>query len=216
MNIVLPLIHRRCHHVIFMPVCLLMLCILWPGYAAAHRVTVFAWAEGDTVHTESKFSGGKPVNGGEIIVYDLNGNTLLSGKTNEQGEFSFKIPKRTGMKIVIQAGMGHRGEWLLSEDEIAPDETKAEAAVSQESSPGTSEAQATPSAVSLDQVRDVLNQSLDQKLSPVLKMLAESHDKGPTLRDILGGIGYIFGLMGVAAYIQFRRERGEGTKREKG
>lgn len=27
--------------------------------AYAHRVTVFAWVEGNRIHTESKFSGGK-------------------------------------------------------------------------------------------------------------------------------------------------------------
>lgn len=190
--------------------------MLWPGSAAAHKVMVFAWVEGETVHTESKFSGGKPVKEGEILVYDLDGNALLSGKTNEQGEFSFEIPKKTGMKIVIQAGMGHRGEWLLPADEIAPHATKTETAVTQETPSGMSEAQTTASSVSLDQIRDVVNHSLDRRLSPVLKMFAESQDKGPTFRDILGGIGYIFGLMGLAAYIQFRRKAGEGTKRDKG
>jgi nickel transport protein len=34
-------------------------------------------------------------------------------------------------------------------------------------------------------------------------MLAEQTEAGPNLRDIIGGIGWIFGLIGVAAY--FRR-----------
>jgi nickel transport protein len=79
-----------------------------------------------------------------------------------------------------------------------------------------SEARATTSSVSLDQIRRVLDQSLDQRLNPVLKMLSESRDKGPTLRDILGGIGYILGLMGLAAYIHFRRKAGEITGKNKG
>jgi nickel transport protein len=193
-----------------------MLSVLWPGNVAAHRVMVFAWVEGDTVHTESKFSGGKAVNGGKILVYDLDGNPLLSGKTYKQGKFSFKIPQKTGMKIVIQAGMGHRGEWTLPLSEIAPHEPKPEPAVSQETPAGMSEAGVPASSVSLDQIRRVLDQSLDQRLNPVLKMLSESRDKGPTLRDILGGIGYILGLMGLAAYIHFRRKAGEITGKNKG
>ena len=47
-------------------------------------------------------------------------------------------------------------------------------------------------------------------------MLAESRDKGPTFRDVLGGIGYIFGLMGLAAYIHFRRKAGEISGKNKG
>jgi nickel transport protein len=216
MDTLLRFICRRHHQIIFVSECLAVLTVLWPGYAAAHRVTVFAWVEGETVHTESKFSGGKPVNGGEILVYDLDGNPLLSGKTNEQGEFSFKIPKKTGMKIVLQAGMGHRGEWTLPLSEIAPHEPKPEPAVSQETPAGMSEAGVPASSVSLDQIRRVLDQSLDQRLNPVLKMLSESRDKGPTLRDILGGIGYILGLMGLAAYIHFRRKAGEITGKNKG
>ena len=209
------------HQIIFGSACLFMLCLLWSGSAMAHRVTVFAWVEGETVHTVSKFSGGKRVNGGEVFVYDLNAgeknlSPLLSGKTDSQGEFSFKIPKKTAMRIVIQAGMGHRGEWTIPLSEINPREPSPETPVSQEDRHGTSEEGAAASAVNLGQMRHALEQSLDQKLSPVLKMLAESQDKGPTLHDILGGIGYIFGLMGLAAYMHFRRKAHEIKAQKKG
>ncbi len=84
----------------------------------AHRAIIFAWVEGEKIFTESKFSGGRPVKQGDIIVYDLEGNQLLKGKTDDQGEFSFVIPKKTAMKIVLQAGMGHRGEWVIPLKEI--------------------------------------------------------------------------------------------------
>ncbi len=47
-------------------------------------------------------------------------------------------------------------------------------------------------------------------------MFAESRDKAPTLHDILGGIGYILGLLGLAAYIHFRRKTREMDARKKG
>ena len=72
------------------------------------------------------------MNGGEIVVYDLAGKQLLSGKTNADGEFSFKIPGKTGLKIVIQAGMGHQGEWTIPAEEIAPTEPAPKPAVSPE------------------------------------------------------------------------------------
>ena len=185
---------------------LTVFCMLWPGAAAAHRVNVFAWVEGNTVHTESKFSGGKRVNGGEIVVYDLEGKELLSGKTDAEGNFSFKMPGKTGMKIVIQAGMGHRGEWTIPVSEIAPPEPEPGPAVSEKAPPPMSKPQVGTSSVSLEQIRGVLEKSLDQRLNPVLKIFAESQDKGPTLPDILGGIGYILGLMGLAAYMHFRHK----------
>ena len=48
----------------------------------------------------------------------------------------------------------------------------------------------------------------EYKLKPVIKMLRESTNRGPTISEILGGIGYIFGLMGVGAYFHYRRKKG--------
>ncbi len=91
--------------------------------ALAHRVIIFAYTEGDTVHTESKFEPGGPVQHGKIIVQDAkSGKQLLTGDTDTQGKFSFTIPaeaksQKMDLKIVIEAGMGHRGEWLLKADQ---------------------------------------------------------------------------------------------------
>jgi nickel transport protein len=85
--------------------------------ALAHRVLVFAFTEGDTVHTESKFVPKTPVRQGKVTVLDQKtGKELLTGQTDDQGKFSFKIPpeaQKTDLKIVVEAAMGHRGEWLL-------------------------------------------------------------------------------------------------------
>jgi hypothetical protein len=84
----------------------------------AHRINLFAWVEGDTVYVESKFSGGKTVKAGKIIVSDPQGTELIKGTTNEKGEFSFRIPKKTELKIVLLAGEGHRAEWTIPLAEI--------------------------------------------------------------------------------------------------
>jgi hypothetical protein len=103
----------------------------------AHRVILFAWAEGDTVYVESKFNSGKKVKAGKIIVTDPQGTELVKGTTNEKGEFSFKIPKKTDLKIVLLAGEGHRGEWTLSLAEI--EMPAAEKAPVPEKGPGAKE-----------------------------------------------------------------------------
>ena len=67
---------------------LMMIIFFWVTVDAhAHRVTIFAWVDGDTVHTQSKFGGGKKVNNGQINVYDPDGNLVLTGNTDENGEF---------------------------------------------------------------------------------------------------------------------------------
>ncbi|MBW1707211.1 MAG: hypothetical protein JRJ86_18970 [Deltaproteobacteria bacterium] len=183
-----------------------------PGSASAHKAMIFGWVDGDTIYTESKFSGGRRVKGGEVVVYDLDGNQLLKGKTSDKGEFSFKVPKKTGMKIVLLAGMGHRGEWTIPLDEIqtvAAGQTGV--ALSEETTIEKPKKQARSAQVSgacSDAIRMAVEKALDEKLRPVMKMLAESREHGPSVTEILGGIGYILGLMGIAAYFNYRRKSG--------
>ena len=44
--------------------------------------------------------------------------------------------------------------------------------------------------------------ALDKKLAPVLRTLAEMQEQKIRLTDVLGGIGYIIGLVGIAAYFK--------------
>ncbi len=188
--------------------------------ASAHRVDVFAWVEGYTIFVQSKFSGGKKVQSGKITVIDPQGVELLSGLTNVEGEFSFKIPKRTDLKIVLNAGEGHRGEWTIRADEIAQlpagtaPETGAEEAgpAEQKKSAAKSsgaEATAVPDThLRPQELEAVIESALDRKLKPLIRMLADMQQKGPNVKDIFAGIGYIFGLVGVAAYVQSRKKKG--------
>ena len=100
---------------LFLVGCLLSLLI---ESVDAHGVNLFAWVEGDTVYVESKFSGGKKVKAGKIIVTDPQGTELVKGTTNEEGEFSFKVPKKSDLKIVLLAGAAHRAEWTISAAEF--------------------------------------------------------------------------------------------------
>jgi len=192
------------------------------GPVWAHNVAVFAWVEGDTVHVEGKFgSGRKPVNA-PVEVYDPQQNLLLSGVTDENGEFSFKVPGKTEMKVVLLAGMGHRGEWKipLSDLEAFSPGEAGEVDVSgsgQTVSPGpepamgiVAAADSLPAAtgfVTAAEMREAVEAALDKKLKPMMKLLIDAKQSGPSMTDILGGIGYIFGLVGMAAYAASRRRK---------
>jgi hypothetical protein len=87
--------------------------------ALAHNVTIFAQVKGNTVFTESKL-GGKPAKNASIVIKDMEGKQLLEGKTDEQGAFSFKtLPNRKGLKVVVNASMGHQAEWIISAEELS-------------------------------------------------------------------------------------------------
>ena len=188
----------------------MMACVLWTVPAMAHRSIIFAWVEGDRVFTESKFSGGKLVKGGEVIVYDLEGKQLLKGKTDDKGEFSFEIPKKTSLKIVLMAGTGHRGEWTIPVSELeGVAGAQAHKTSSQETAREKTRKQAEVSHLSSNEIRLTVEEALDKMLKPVMKILVELRENRPTFRDIFGGIGYILGLVGVAAYFNYRRKSRE-------
>jgi nickel transport protein len=181
---------------------------LWLEGVQAHSVTIFAWVEGDTVFSESKFSGGKKVKGGTVAVYDGKGDKLLEGRTNDDGEFSFNIPKKTEMKLVLQAGMGHRAEWTVPLEEIQPfSEKEADRSIVRQSA--VEAPHLTDSGLSASEAlkgRAAFDRTLEKKLDLIIKKLEEMKHRRPGFSDILGGIGYIFGLVGTAAYFHYRRK----------
>lgn len=177
--------------------------------AEAHKVSIFAWVEDGIVHTESKFSGGKRVKSGKVEVYDSQGNFLLDGLTDENGAFSFQTPKNTGLKIVLSAGMGHGNSWTLSRADIVGGDTETAAAAQTipVTNPDARSSSAPPaSGLSASDVEAIVARQLERKLQPLTRMLVEEREKGPTAGDIFGGVGYILGLVGLGAYIRYRKD----------
>jgi len=175
--------------------------------AFAHKVTIFAWVEGDTVHTESKFSGGRVAKQALIEVYDRTGKKLLAGRTDDEGRFVFKAPQQEDLRIVLVAGTGHRNEWVVKAEEFSGQTSSAadaETVRSHQPQPLVEAPLPGRIDVSREDLQTMIETTLDKKLQPVLHRLYQM-DEGPRLADILGGIGYILGLVGLGAYIHYRR-----------
>ena len=205
----------RCFMIIFLAT---LFCVSAGSRAFAHGVTIFAWIDGDTIRTVSKFSGGKRVKNSTVIIFDTQGNQLLEGKTDENGEFSCTIPQKTGLKIILKSSMGHMAQWIIAAEEINQDSIAANESVSvpivkaaEKTSSGdvvteTNKKSPNPAMLCLEpqEIRELIDESLDSKLTPILKMMAGSIDCGPKMTEIIGGIGYIVGLVGVALYFANR------------
>jgi len=172
--------------------------------AFSHKVYLFAWIEGDTVYTESYLSGKKKVRGGLVKVFDPAGRKLLEGKTDEKGKYSFKIPRNTDLRIVLEAAMGHKAEFLLKADEMPGIEKSQEPTTSNRKSEVPS---SSVVKVDIEQVKLLMEETLDSRLRPILRTLATiQEERGPGLTEIIGGIGYIFGVMGLILYLKGRKK----------
>jgi nickel transport protein len=198
----------------------IMLWLLFlPASASAHKVTIFAWVDVDTVHTQSKFSGGKRVKNTPVLVFDPKDVLLLDGKTDKNGMFSFKIPQKTSLKIVLKASMAHMAVWKIPVEALGGTEPKNAAKTdalqdSLKTSPDsvdieTHEQVSGSSTVTLGkrEIEEIIDASLDKKLAPITEILADSIHRGPGITEIMGGLGYIFGLVGVALYFANRKRK---------
>lgn len=216
--------YREPNYCVF--VSLLFLFFSFPTVTEAHKVNIFAYAQEGEIFAEGYFVDGSKSRNSLIEVLDAKtGEKLFEGKTDENGQMSFPVPRVTSLKLVLRAGEGHQGEYVLKEDEIRSampavkkqTEKKAEQKrsevyrQSQRQGDGQKEIEkkVAPS-VSPEDLEAVVEKVVDSKLQPVLKILLELQEKGgkPGLTEILGGIGYIIGILGVIAYF-----KGRGTNR---
>ncbi|MEW6571670.1 MAG: hypothetical protein AB1390_10970 [Nitrospirota bacterium] len=199
---------------------LFSLCIL-AKTADAHKVNIFAYADDGTVHAEGYFADGSKCRDCLVKVLDnKTGVVLLEGNTDDNGQFSFNIPRTTALKLILHAGMGHQNEYVLTEEEIRmamPGEAKKQTQQDGLNKKSISELKLSKKesdrvhntkslkATTRD-LEETIEKVVDKKLQPIMKILIKLQEKSekPGLTDIIGGIGYIIGIMGIIAYFKGR------------
>lgn len=172
--------------------------------AYAHKVNIFAYLESDRINVQGYFLDGKKARGGKVTVYSESGTLLSEGVTNEEGEFVFPMPVKQGIRIVLNAGEGHQAAYSFSADELTEgagnrastqgNVTPASANVTVESSLGALPVDAS------------LRRAVAEGILPLAKEVAELKERRAA-SDIIGGLGFIVGVIGLLAYFKASRKR---------
>ena len=188
---------------------LILIMLLTALPAAAHKVVLYAYVEGGQIVAEASYGDGSAVKEGKIKMFDESGQLLKEGVTNEKGVTSLDIPAKTNLKLKLEAGMGHQAEYTINKNQL-PDIQKNVSKTEENSKP-QSQLKETNSkkmdGISEEKLRTIISQELDKKISPLNKRIIQMEkDKGPGITEIIGGIGYIFGLMGLALYFKKGRK----------
>ena len=155
--------------------------------ALAHKIRCFARVEGDRVVGRAYATGGGAIKDRPVEVYGAGGRLLHRTRTDEKGKFAFVPPAREDLRIVVKAGPGHEAEYTVCGADLPPEPVASPA---QETAPG---------ARDLGAIRALVGQAVDEKIQP----LREDLDR-IRLRDVIGGLGYILGLTGLAFYLSAR------------
>ncbi len=204
--------------------------------ASAHRVNIHALQEGRVVKVHAYWVDGTDAQRAVLKAVDSNGKVVFQGITDDGGVCMFSLPQAGEYRLVFDAGMGHRAETLLEyrlpsdlkefgDEALAsfpPDGPSTGEAVS---SGGVSNA-GVGGRVHNDRFRldsgkvpatllMQIDAMLDRKLRPVLDELSglRERDNRIRIRDVTGGLGYILGLAGFAAWFSARKRRSENLMR---
>ena len=201
---------RRAHLLKF--VFALAALLLFSTPALAHKVNIFAYAEGTKVICEAYYPDGKKVMQSKVEVF-VGDEKVAEGKTDSEGVFSFEAKSRSDHRIVLEAGMGHRAEFTLKAGEL-PEELGSieENPESEKTKPDVESTTLEAVPVEMDEakLKKIIAGEVEKKVAPLRKMLAEAkreREKRSVL-DILCGLGIIFGLMGIIILVRSRKRKG--------
>lgn len=152
---------------------------LAPLSSVAHEIHVLAHAQGPKITGQATYRGGGAVKEAAVTALDAEGRELARTKTDAEGRYTIE-PRTTGKcRIVVDAGDGHGGDTTVaagaSKDEHLADHGHDGDVVA-------------------------LLRELHGEMNELHDELHEQEHR-VFFRDILGGVGFILGLTGVAFYV---------------
>ncbi len=172
--------------------------------ADAHRVGLYGALQGDQVVGEATFGKGRPCKACEILVLDHENKEIASGRTDQDGRFSIPVSLKgiQSITLVLEAGPGHRAQWQI----IVDDKAMAKREVS---TTGPSNISHPPlSSFDLKEIKAIIREEILKANSQIMAELQGLKERAPGPSEILGGIGYIVGLMGLFLYLKAKKDKG--------
>ncbi|MBJ7552000.1 hypothetical protein [Marinomonas ostreistagni] len=186
---------------------LTVLCMCSSFMVQAHNVISGVYAIGSTIEGEIGFSNGDmAAEGTEVIVFDSLGNELGRVKTDAEGLFAFEAKKRIDHFFYANMSSGHVMEEMLPADQLP--ESLSGDVISAENSDTKQASKATSMSTSgMDQaeLEAMIEKAVAKQVKPLRQELMQYQAKAG-MQDILGGIGYIFGLCGLGIWWRQRQK----------
>jgi nickel transport protein len=178
--------------------------------AFAHKVISSAWTDGKDIEGEVGFSNGDMAAPGTLVeVFDPDGNPIGTTKIIEDGLFRFTPNKSIEHRFRTNLGAGHVAEVIVTRDEL-PEHLQIGAPSQQTNTTGAATPPLTTQTLALPaDLQAMISKAVRKEVQPLRKEIASYKEKND-LQSIMGGIGYILGLTGIAFYMATRRKDKKG------
>lgn len=186
---------------------LALLACLLAAPAQAHLLKVFAFVEDGVVQGHAYFAGGSRAAGLAYTIGIPGSGEVARGTTGADGGFRYRAATRADHRVEVTTGDGHAADWTVRADELTglpaagpPAGPQAEPALPPPDGPTGGNAPAPPPDLAAEIERAVARQ-----VRPLREELLAWQERA-RFTDVLGGIGYIAGIAGLALWWRSRRQ----------
>ncbi len=171
---------------VFLPLASIIFFLGFCNNAFAHKVNLFCYFEDGYLVGEGYYSGGRPAQNAGIGIYSLKDNTPVANtQTDANGKFKVQLDYPDSVKVVMNAGQGHRCEFIV--------EQESNVAVENIDLPKDRQIQ-----------KSEIDELIEQKIKPLEAriMELEKQQSGPKAISIAGGVGFIIGIFSCIYFIK--------------
>ncbi len=175
--------------------------------AAAHLLKVFALVEGSMIKGTVYFARSAPARGARITALGPDDVVLAETRSGDDGSFVVPAGPPVDHRIVADAGDGHNAAFTIHAEEIAgPVDVPAGPTAAPAQPRADRTGQDPSSETDREWIEAAVEAVVSRHVTPLREQLNAYEDR-LSWHDVLGGIGYILGLTGLAAFFLSRRRR---------
>lgn len=172
--------------------------------AFGHKIKLFAVVEGDHIEGSVFFSGNVAARDVPIIVAGPDGTIVARATTDGNGRFRLALAGPFDHRLIADTGDGHRAEFVVRAAEL-PAVAPPPGPLAVPAAPLPQQVPSVP-PLNTDEVQHLIELAVSRQVAPLREQL-DAFEQRVLWRDVLGGIGYIVGLFGLAAWLLARHRR---------
>ncbi len=169
----------------------------------AHKVNIFANFDGEKIKGYAYYSSGKPAKNSQVLIAMPDGEHIDQLKTDSNGRFVFSPKAKGTYKLILKAADGHLAETYINiKKENLPSDKKG----LKKNNLFLQEDLQRHSAKCNLTIKQ-LDKLLIKRLAPIEKQIEQLviAQSKITFHDVVSGLGYIFGIMGIWAYLSSKK-----------
>jgi nickel transport protein len=173
---------------------------LLPETAEAHKLKIFASLAGGEVEGKVYFVGGGSARHAAVAVETREGQKVDQLTADSEGRFTMTLRRPVDHVFIADLADGHVARFLLKVEALPKNSSSGAEAVRGVSGVPDVATAITPSP----ELALLVERAVARQVQPLLVQLNNYEDQ-LRLRDILGGLGFIIGLAGIAAWFKTPR-----------